>query len=464
MDYKLLTKALALRLQEVLPDLIHKDQKGFIKGRYIGDNVLDVYSLIARMEQEEEEGYLLMLDIQSAFDSVSWSFLSKVLDSYNFPDSFIRWIRLLYRNKEIRILNNGHMSGPIKPTRGLAQGDGLSPLLFVLTIESLALSIRNNAAIKGIKCGDMNKKIALLADDAILVLQNDEISFRALLHTLKHFALVSNLLVNREKSLLIPIGCNVDSRIIAPELGHFKVVQGKSFQYLGTDIWPTTELYKAQEMSLRSKCFDLIPSYTDKTLVPRDTINHTILGRILNVKTFVGSKLVYLFSTAPSPNLAWHAHIQKNLNQYVWSGGRVGVNAKLMYQPWDTGGMLMYNCKHQEHSLKLKWLNRLCEGEEEFWKVQIRNSFTVPISMLLQMNCTYSKLLKFLHPKVKLPLIWKDIFRIWCSYNYSNKIGDPSATLLVGNHFIKGTSVHNVRIMSQYQDNYGIYTVQDFLD
>ena len=109
-DYKLLSKSLATRLCAVLPDLVYQDQWGFIKDRYIGDNIMEIYSLIARAEQQDEEAILILLDIQKAFDSVSWWFLKKVLDTYMFPDSFIEWIDVLYRNKEIRIINNGHVS------------------------------------------------------------------------------------------------------------------------------------------------------------------------------------------------------------------------------------------------------------------------------------------------------------------------------------------------------------------
>ena len=162
-DYKLLSKSLATRLRAVLPDLVYQDQRGFIKDRYIGDNIMEIYSLIARAEQQDKEAILILLDIQKAFDSVSWAFLKKVLDTYMFPDSFIEWIDVLYRNKEIRIINNGHVSTYIKPTRGLAQGDGLSPLLFVFVIETLALSIRQNQDIQGITCGNIHKKISMLA-------------------------------------------------------------------------------------------------------------------------------------------------------------------------------------------------------------------------------------------------------------------------------------------------------------
>ena len=56
---------------------------------------------------------LLLLDIEKAFDSVSWEFLFRVMDALSFPDSLISWLRVLYHRKEIRVLNNGHASSPI---------------------------------------------------------------------------------------------------------------------------------------------------------------------------------------------------------------------------------------------------------------------------------------------------------------------------------------------------------------
>ena len=74
-DYKILSKLLALRLASILPDLIGTDQHGFVKGRYIGANVFELYSLIAQAEQDGDPGMLLQLDIEKAFDSVSWDYL-----------------------------------------------------------------------------------------------------------------------------------------------------------------------------------------------------------------------------------------------------------------------------------------------------------------------------------------------------------------------------------------------------
>ena len=147
-DYKLITKSLASRVANILPRLIHKDQKGFVKNRYIGNNVLDVYSLIAKAEEMDEELILILLDIQKAFDSISWSFIEAVLDKFGFPPTFISWMITLYKGKELRIINNGVLSEAINPTRGLVQGCGLSPLIFILAMEALAGTIRKNPRIQ----------------------------------------------------------------------------------------------------------------------------------------------------------------------------------------------------------------------------------------------------------------------------------------------------------------------------
>ena len=77
-DVKILSHTLVVRLQSVIVSLINKDQTAFIKGRSIGENILDVYSLIAAAEENNEADILIFLDIEKAYNTLDWKFLSAV--------------------------------------------------------------------------------------------------------------------------------------------------------------------------------------------------------------------------------------------------------------------------------------------------------------------------------------------------------------------------------------------------
>jgi hypothetical protein len=76
-DYKLMTKCLAFRLKKVLPNIIHSDQTGFMRGRYIGDNIRNILEIIETVEEEDLSCIILSVDFEKAFDSLSWKFLQQ---------------------------------------------------------------------------------------------------------------------------------------------------------------------------------------------------------------------------------------------------------------------------------------------------------------------------------------------------------------------------------------------------
>ena len=69
-DYKILTKTLARRLEKFIPDIIHPDQSGFVKGRFIGEPIRFVEDLIEKYDKEDQTGVVLQLDFEKAFDSI----------------------------------------------------------------------------------------------------------------------------------------------------------------------------------------------------------------------------------------------------------------------------------------------------------------------------------------------------------------------------------------------------------
>ena len=95
-DYKMLTKLLANRLQEVIPSIVSEDQAGYIKSRYIGENVRTILDIIEYTSLMHNPGLMVFLDFEKAFDTVYWKFLFKTLKTFHFGDRFIKWIKTLY--------------------------------------------------------------------------------------------------------------------------------------------------------------------------------------------------------------------------------------------------------------------------------------------------------------------------------------------------------------------------------
>ena len=88
--YKLAASVIANRIKSVLDSIVHEDQKGFIAGRYIGENVRLIYDVLLETKQQNIPGLFLCIDFQQAFDSVSWKFILKTLDYFNFSPSTMK--------------------------------------------------------------------------------------------------------------------------------------------------------------------------------------------------------------------------------------------------------------------------------------------------------------------------------------------------------------------------------------
>ena len=127
MDVKLYSKILANRLYRVLPSIIHNDQSGFLKTRYIGENLLDLLSMIEHCEFNDINGLIVALDFHKAFDKVSWEMFYKILTFFNFGNEYISKVKKLFTNITSTTINNGFASDWISLERGFRQRDCYSP-------------------------------------------------------------------------------------------------------------------------------------------------------------------------------------------------------------------------------------------------------------------------------------------------------------------------------------------------
>ena len=104
--YKLASSVIANRIKSVLNKIIHEDQKGFISGRFFGENIRLIYDILYETKRQGLPGLILSIDFEKAFDTVSWKFINKTLAYYNFGPSIQKWIGLFQKGAKACIIQN----------------------------------------------------------------------------------------------------------------------------------------------------------------------------------------------------------------------------------------------------------------------------------------------------------------------------------------------------------------------
>ncbi len=402
-DYKILAKALANRLQLVVSGLVSTDQTGYIKGRFIGDNIRTISDMIDYAQLNHKEGIIALLDFEKAFDSIKWTFLDKVLHSFNFGHQFQKWIRTLYHNFSCCVTNNGHASSFFSLQRGVRQGCPISPLLFVLVVEVLANRLRTDTNIQGIEIDDQEIKLTQLADDTTLFLK-DELSLNRALETLDKFALVSGLKLNRTKTELLKLGRGQLRDQAKSRNSGIKYIS-EGFKSLG--IWFSIGGNDSSKLNFVN-CIDRIRTQIN---IWRQR-NLSLKGKITILKALIVPQLVYVCSMLFVPD--WFtAAVNKLFNDFLWDGKRAKVKNSTVIGEISKGGLKMPHVNSIIQSLKLNWLRRLldprCEGKWKSLSWRLINVSPVELS---------SKLLPKHLPPCATPFyqqiidVWYDVYSV----------------------------------------------------
>lgn len=277
----------------------------------LGDGKLSTVSHnIVYAKTEHPDTAVLSLDAEKAFDRMEHQYLQEVLACFGFGHYFSNWIKVLYNNSVASVLTNDNISKPFNLSRGTRQDCPLSPLLFVLAIEPLAIAIRSNQNIIGIKINEIDNKIGLFADDIVIFLSHLEQSLHHLFNIINSFSKLSGYKVNESKSAILFL--KHSERITPPVQTPFKVIRD-SFTYL--KIRNTPKMEDLVETNYNPVIESVSESINRWSMLPI-----SMIGRISILKVNVLPKFLYLFHSIPlGPPINFFSKMKSMFCNFIWN-------------------------------------------------------------------------------------------------------------------------------------------------
>ena len=372
-----MAKVLANRLKRVLAGLVSESQNAFVGGRQTPDSVLIANECLDSRLRSLIPGVVCKLDIEKANDHVNWDCLLHLLERMGFGFRWRTWIRTCISTVRFSIMVNGSPSGFFRSSRGLRQGDPLSPLLFLLIMEVLSQMLRRTeeGLIRGFKAGKargngLSISHLLFADDTIVFCDAIPDQLLHLRMVLGCFEAVTGLGVNMGKSELVPVGevnnVSVLADILCCKVGALPMT------YLGM---PLGSSFKA------SSVWNPILENIERKLAGWQKLYLSKGGRLTLLKSTLSSLPTYYLSLFTIPKHV-AKRIEKLQRNFLWGGMGDGFKHHLV--GWNTvcrplahGGLGVRKVALMNRALLGKWMWRFGMEETHLWRRVIAEKYGV---------------------------------------------------------------------------------------
>jgi hypothetical protein len=356
-------------MRRVMDRIISKSQNAFVKGRQILDSVLIANECLDSRFKSEEPGVSYKLNMEKAYDHVDWSFLLYLLRRYGFEEKWCSWIKHRISSARFSVLINGAPSPFFGSSRGVWQGDLLSPFLFVLVMKAFSRMLgafTSRGLILGFSVGTsepdrVTVSHLLIADDTLIFCGANASQIRHIRAFLVCFEVVAGLKVKLSKSVLVPVGQVDNVEQLAGLLGSRSGVV--PLKYLGLPLGASFKL-KAMWTGLE----DLMLW----RLAPWKRLYLSKGGRVTLIKNTLSNVPTYMLSLFPIlVDVA--KRIEKIQRDFLWGGMNDDFKYHLVEwdkvcSPIDEGGLGIRNMRRFNQVLLGKWLWWFAHEEGAWWR------------------------------------------------------------------------------------------------
>jgi hypothetical protein len=371
--FKIFTKVATIRLNSVADHVVRPTQTAFMQGRYILDGVVTLHETIHELHRKKLNGVILKIDFEKAYDKVKWSFLQQTLRLKGFSEEWRALIHKFVFGGSVAIKVNEDVGRYFQTKKGLRQGDPLSPMLFNIVADMLAIIIERAKAagqIDGVVPHLVDGGLSILqyADDTIIFMEHDIEKARNLKLILTAFEQLSGLKINFHKSELFCFGeaqddASLYADIFGCELGSFPI------SYLGIPIHfrrLTLSEWKFVEDRIQKR----LSSWKGKLL--------SLGGRLVLINSVLTNMVLYMLSFFQLPKGILHK-LDYFRSRFFWQGDNEKKKYRLakwnvVCRPKDQGGLGIHDLEVKNTALLSKWLARLLT-EDGVWQTLLRRKY-----------------------------------------------------------------------------------------
>lgn len=372
-SFKIFTKVATNRLTSVAQKVIKPTQTAFLPGRNIMEGAIILHETLHELHTKKQDGVIFKIDFEKAYDKVRWSFLQQTLRMKGFSHKWCSWVEKFTQGGNVSIKVNDQVGNYFQSKKGLRQGDPMSPVLFNIVVDMLAILIaraKNADRVEGVIPHLIQDGLSILqyADDTVIFMSHDvakAINMKLILTT---FEQLSGLKINFHKSEIFCFGRAKENEAFYSQLFGCKI-GSFPFRYLGLPMH-TRKLNNKDWQEIKNRIEKKLGGWKGKLL--------TAGGRLVLINSVLSSLPMFMLSFFEIPKGVLEK-IDCYRSRFYWQNDQHKKKYRLakwtvMCQPKIQGGLGIPNLEIQNKCLLSKWLFKLL-NEDGLWQELIRNKY-----------------------------------------------------------------------------------------